>query len=257
MLEVWRFASGNGRPQRLLPKKVAREEEEEARMRGRSSVPVVAVAGILVAALALAADVVGVEDWSNAPLGHKGVPPDWAKQGWGDPAYDFTVVEADGQRALHMKSAADSSNINKNISGMVRLAETPVLEWTWKVGALPKGGDARRAETDDEAAQLYVVWPRFPQALRSQIIGYIWDSTAPVGTIFKSKKSGTVTYVVVRSGPKDLGKWVSERRNVREDFKRIYGEEPEDPGAVSIGIDSDDVKGSAESYMGRIQFRKP
>jgi Protein of unknown function (DUF3047) len=253
MLEVRRFAvPGTADP----PETVAREDEE-ARMRGGPSIRVVAVAGVLVAALALAADVVGIEDWSKAPLGHTGVPPDWAKQGWGEPKYDFTVVEADGQRALHLKSAADSSNINKNISGMVRLAETPVLEWTWKVAALPKGGDARHAETDDEAAQVYVVWPRFPQAVRSRIIGYIWDSTAPVGSIFKSKKSGTVTYVVVRSGPQDLGKWVTERRNVREDFKRIYGEEPEDPGGVSIGIDSDDVKGTAESYVGRIQFRKP
>ncbi len=226
-------------------------------MRGRPSIPIVAIAVVLVTTLALAADVVNIEDWSNALIGHKGVPPEWAKQGWGHPAYDFTVEEVDGQKALHMKSEADSSNINKDIRGMVRLSETPVLEWTWKVAALPRGANARRAETDDEAAQLYVVWPRFPQAIRSQIIGYIWDSTAPVGAIFKSKKSGTVTYVVVRSGPKDLGKWVTERRNVREDFKRIYGEEPEDPGGVSIGIDSDDVKGTAESYMGRIQFRKP
>ena len=97
----------------------------------------------------------------------------------------------------------------------------------------------------------------FPQAVRSQIIGYIWDTTAPVGSVFKSQKSGTVTYVVVRSGPADLGKWVTERRDVREDFKRIYGEEPEDPDGISFGIDSDDVKGTAESYMGRIVFRKP
>jgi hypothetical protein len=231
--------------------------EREERMRGRSGIRTVALAAVLAATLALAADVVVIEDWSNAPIGHKGVPPEWAKQGWGSPAYDFTVVEADGPRVLHLKSAGDSSNINKDIRGTVQLAETPVLEWTWKVTALPKGADARRAETDDEAAQLYVVWPRFPQAVRSQIIGYIWDSTAPVGTIFKSKKSGTVTYVVVRSGPKDLGKWVTERRNVREDFKRIYGEEPEDPGGISIGIDSDDVKGTAESFVGRIQFKKP
>jgi hypothetical protein len=216
-----------------------------------------ALAGILVAALALAADTVVLEDWSEAPVGHQGVPPGWAKQGWGHPAYDFRVAEADGRRALHMKSAADSSNINKDIRGTVRLAETPILEWTWKVTALPKGADARRAETDDEAAQLYVVWPKFPQAVRSQIIGYIWDTTAPVGSVFKSKKTGTVTYVVVRSGPKDLGKWVTERRNVLEDFKRIYGSEVEDPGGVSIGIDSDDVKGTAEAFLGSIQFRKP
>jgi hypothetical protein len=226
-------------------------------VKGGLGIRVGALASLLVTALALAADAVVVEDWSNAPVGHQGVPPGWAKQGWGHPAYDFTVVEADGRRVLHMKSAGDSSNINKDIRGTVHLAETPVLEWSWKVAALPKGADARAAETDDEAAQLYVVWPKFPQAVRSQIIGYIWDSTAPVGSVFKSKKTGTVTYVVVRSGPKDLGKWVTERRNVLEDFKRIYGSEAEDPGGVSIGIDSDDVKGTAETFVGSIQFRKP
>jgi hypothetical protein len=226
-------------------------------MKGRSSIWMAIMAGALVAALASAAAELVIEDWSAAPVGHRGIPPEWAKQGWGEPAYDFTVVEVDGRHVLHMKSAGDSSNVNKDLRGTVRLADTPTLEWTWKAVSLPKGADARRAETDDEALQLYVVWPRFPQAVRSQIIGYIWDSTAPVGSIFKSRRSGTVTYVVVRSGPKDLGKWVTERRNVREDFKRIYGEEPEDPGGIAIGIDSDDVKGTAEAFVGRIAFRKP
>jgi hypothetical protein len=216
-----------------------------------------ALASILIAALVFAADAFVVEDWSSAPVGHKGIPPGWAKQSWGRPAYDFTVADEAGRRVLHLKSAGDSSNINKDIRGKVNLAETPILEWTWKVTALPKGADARKGETDDEAAQLYVVWPRVPEALRSRIIGYIWDTTAPAGSEFKSERTGTVHYVVVRAGPADLGKWVTERRDVREDFKRIYGEEPEGPGAVSIGIDSDDVKGTAESFVGRIQFKKP
>jgi hypothetical protein len=216
------------------------------------------IAGLLaVAAVAMAADVVVIEDWSQAAPGSKGIPAGWQKQDWGSPKYDFMVVDQDGQRVLHLKSAGDSSNINKDIRGKVHLADTPILEWTWKVATLPKGADARNAATDDEAAQLYVAWPRFPQAVRSLIIGYIWDTTAPAGSIFKSQKTGTVTYVVVRSGPADLGKWVTERRDVREDFKRIYGEEPDNPGGVSIGIDSDDVKGTAESYVGRIVFRKP
>ena len=67
-----------------------------------------------------------------------------------------------------------------------------------------------------------------------------------------------VTYVVVRSGPADLDKWITERRNVLEDFKRIYGEEPDEPAEImSIGIDSNDTRSRAESYMGAILFRKP
>jgi hypothetical protein len=210
-----------------------------------------------VAVAAVAANVVVVEDWAGVAVGSRGVPPGWEKQRWGSPAYDFTVVDNDGHRVVHLKSAGDSSNISKDIRGKVDLKETPILEWSWKVVALPQGADSRRKETDDQAAQLYVTWPRFPESVRSRIIGYIWDTTAPVGSIVKSQKTGTVTYVVLRSGAHDLGKWVMERRNVREDFQRIYGEEPDDPAIVSFGIDSDDVKGTAESFMGAIVFRRP
>lgn len=65
-----------------------------------------------------------------------------------------------------------------------------------------------------------------------------------------------MTYVVVRSGAAELGRWITERRNVREDFKRIYGEELDDPiEVVSIGIDSNDARSRAESYLGAILFR--
>jgi hypothetical protein len=123
--------------------------------------------------------------------------------------------------------------------------------------ALPKGGNSCQKATDDQAGQVYVAWPRFPEALRSRIIGYVWDSTNPVGTVCKSEKTGTVTYLVVRSGPADLGKWVTEQRNVRDDFKRIYGEDPDDPAAVSVGIDSNDTHSEAEAFIGTILFRGP
>ena len=122
---------------------------------------------------------------------------------------------------------------------------------------LPKGADSRSKHTDDQAAQLYVTWPRFPQAVRSRIIGYIWDTTAPQDLIVESEKTGTVTYIVVRSGPGELGKWLTERRNVIEDYQKIYGEEPDNPGAVSIAIDSDDTHSTAEALFGAIVFRKP
>jgi hypothetical protein len=196
-----------------------------------------------------------VENWAELALGTKGIPRGWQKQTWGRPNYDFTIVENEGHKVLRLRSDGDSSNISKQIKGEVTLRDTPVLEWVWKVVVLPKGADLRRKETDDQAAQIYVTWPRFPEAVRSRIIGYVWDTTAPAGLTVSSQKTGTVTYVVVRSGAAELGQWLTERRNVREDFKRIHGEEPEGPSVVSIGIDSDDVKGSAESFFGPIHFR--
>ena len=61
----------------------------------------------------------------------------------------------------------------------------------------------------------------------------------------------------MRSGPGELGKWLTERRNVVEDYRKIYGEEPDNPGAVSIAIDSDDTHSTAEAFFGAIVFRKP
>jgi len=197
-----------------------------------------------------------VEDWSRHPVGATGIPEGWkGGQTWGTPAYDFTVVQESPMKALHLRSRGDSSTISKEVK--VNLKETPILEWQWKAVTLPKGADARNKNTDDQALQLYVTWERFPNLVRSRIIGYIWDSTAPVGSVIKSQKSGLITYIVIRSGATDLGQWLSETRNVYEDFKRIYGEAPVELGAVSVAIDSDDTRSSAEAYIGPIRFRKP
>jgi hypothetical protein len=212
---------------------------------------------LVLAAVAGAADQVVIEDWTRYVPGTRGIPGDWKGQNWGSPAYDFTIVDDAGRRALQLKSRDEGSTISRDIKGKVNLKETPILEWSWRAVVLPTGGDSRRKATDDQAAQLFVVWPRFPEAVRSRIIGYVWDTTAPVGTVAKSEKTGTVTYIVVESGPERLGKWISERRNVVEDFKRIYGEEPDNPGAISISIDSNDTHATAESYMGPIVFRRP
>jgi Protein of unknown function (DUF3047) len=209
------------------------------------------------AAVAGAAGDVVVEDWSKTTIGAKGIPTDWQGQNWGSPAYDMTVVDDGGRKVLHLKSRNEGSTVSKDIKGKVNLKDTPILEWSWKAVALPKGGNSCVKATDDQAAQVYVAWPRFPQAVRSQIIGYVWDTTAPVGTICKSEKTGTVTYVVVRSGTRDLGKWLTERRNVRDDYKKIYGSDPDDPGALSISIDSNDTGSFSESFMGPIAFKRP
>jgi hypothetical protein len=212
---------------------------------------------LVFATSASAAAQVVVEDWSAQAVGSKGIPAGWRGQNWGSPKYDFTVVTNDGHKALQMRSANEGSTISKEVKGNVNLKETPILEWSWKVTTLPKDGNSCRKATDDQAGQVFVVWPRFPEAVRSQIIGYVWDTTQPVGTVCKSEKTGTVTYIVVRSGPAELGKWLTERRNVADDYKRVYGGEPDPPSAVSVAIDSNDTNSTAESFMGALLFRRP
>ena len=213
------------------------------------------VLSIFMSGATTATAAVVVEDWSGHAIGSVGVPAGWTGESFGRRAlYDFTV-EAEGPlRALHLRSADEHSTISRDVTGTVVIRDTPILEWSWKVMALPLGGDLRRAQTSDLAAQLYVVWPRFPALLRSRVIGYVWDASAPVGLIAPSQKTSRVTFVVLRSGTGQLGRWLTERRNVVDDYQRIFGEPPADPGAVSISIDSNDTHSSAEAFMGPIRF---
>ncbi len=207
-------------------------------------------------AVGSAGGVVVVEDWTTNATSFKGIPSGWTGESFGRRAdYDFAIEQDGGKRVLHLESRDEHSMISKEIAGKVNLKETPILEWTWKAAILPAGGDLRRKETTDMAAQLYIVWPRFPALLRSRIIGYVWDAATPAATIVKSQKTGTVTFVVLRSGSADLGKWLTERRNVVEDYTKIFGEPPEDPKVITISIDSNDTHSTAESFIGPILFR--
>jgi Protein of unknown function (DUF3047) len=212
---------------------------------------------LALASVALAADLV-IEDWKAYKVGATGLPGDWKPQNWGSPNYgNLRIVDDDGRRALHLKSRDDSTTLNRDIKGKVRLKETPILEWEWKSIVLPKDGDSCKKATDDQAGQVFVAWPRFPETVRSRIIGYVWDTTQPVGTICRSEKTSMVTYVVVQSGPGELNKWVTEKRNLLEDFKKIYGEAPDDPAVLSLSIDSNDTHSAAEAMIGSIRFKAP
>ena len=157
---------------------------------------------------------------------------------------------------LHLLSDNDNSTISKRV-GKIDVKQYPFLQWQWKAVTLPTGGDSRKRATDDQVGQVYVVFSRFPAAVRSRIIGYVWDSTAPASSSFRSASTSLVTYVVVRSGPADLGAWIVESRNVLEDYRGIYGQTPvEAVEVVSIGIDSNDTRSKAESYMGEIFFHR-
>jgi len=39
-----------------------------------------------------------------------------------------------------------------------------------------------------------------------------------------------------------------------EDFKKIYGESPDDPGVLSLSTDSNDTSSTSEAMVGTIRF---
>jgi len=60
---------------------------------------------------------------------------------------------------------------------------------------------------------------------------------------------------VVQSGEKETGKWVTETRNVAEDYKRLFGEDPDKAVGVRIQINSQHTKSNAEIYWRSVRFK--
>ena len=187
-------------------------------------------------------------------IGATGVPAGWRpyETPAGRPAYDFTVVADDGRRALQLRSASEHSTIAKEIP--MRLAATPVLRWEWKVVKFPAGADLREKSTSDATGHLFVIWPRFPALVRSQLIGYVWDPSLPVGTILKSRKTGMVTFIVARSAPSGPDSGPPTSAPWRTITVGVFGEAGPDPKAIALSIDTNDTRSSAETLFGRIAF---
>jgi hypothetical protein len=53
-----------------------------------------------------------------------------------------------------------------------------------------------------------------------------------------------------------VGEWVSERRNVRADYREAYGEAPPPVNGIAIMTDTDNTGGTATALYGDIVFRK-
>jgi hypothetical protein len=198
---------------------------------------------------------VSIETWSGAPVGASGVPAGWQKYETpgGHPAYDFTVVEDAGRRALRMRSAGDHSTIAKEVQA--DLTATPILAWQWRVIGLPSGANLENRATSDATGHIFAVWPRFPAFARSRLIGYVWDPALPVGTVVPSRKTSTVSFIVVRRGQAGLGQWLDERRHVADDHLKVFGDAPTALPVVALSIDTNDTRAAAEAMFGRIELQ--
>jgi hypothetical protein len=85
-------------------------------------------------------------------------------------------------------------------------------------------------------------------------LNYIWDTKAPIGTVVDNAFTDFAKMIVVESGPAKVGLWVEESRNIYEDYKAAFGEEPPKINGVAIMSDTDNTKERTIAYYGNIQF---
>ena len=117
----------------------------------------------------------------------------------------------------------------------------PVLSWKWRALQLPEG--ASESGRNDTGAAVYVVF-RTDWLGRPQSIKYTYSSTLPVGTVVSF---GNLKVIVASTGQNEIGDWVTVRRNVADDYRKLFRKRlPKRPLLITLWSDSDDTDSTAE-----------
>jgi hypothetical protein len=185
----------------------------------------------------------------------------------------YSLVREEGITVVKAEADRSASGLVRAIT--IDLKEYPWIEWRWKAVNLLRKGDVRSKQGDDYPARLYITFAYDPGSLSAfeklkyesakllygdypplAAINYIWDNRTPTGTVVPNAYTNRLKMIVVESGPAKLNRWVSEARNLYEDYHRAFGEEPPPTTSVAIMTDTDNTGESAMAYYGDIIFKK-
>ena len=151
----------------------------------------------------------------------------------------------------------------------------PIIQWRWKAANIYRKGDIAKNEGDDSPARIWITFEYDPGKAglieRAKLklaqllydgcppcgaLVYIWASKTPVGTITSNPRTDRVKMIVVESGKDSLNTWITEERNIFDDYVAAFGVKPPMISGIAIMTDSDNTKESATAFYGDILFRK-
>ncbi len=183
----------------------------------------------------------------------------------------YRFVDDQGRTVLHARAEAAAGGLNFPVKFDIRSA--PVVQFRWKVAKLIEGADNAVAAKEDSPVRVALSFDgdkskltlreKTASLLAKRATGrdlpyaqlvYVWSNAAPVGTVIENPHTRRVEMVVAMSGDAEVGRWVTVSRNVVEDFRRAFGEEPGTMTDVGIMTDTDNTGATVDAWYGDIRF---
>lgn len=199
--------------------------------------------------------------WELAPFGRK------------DPTIYTAANKDNGEAIIQAESNQSISSVQVNLRANPQ--EFQIIEWEWMIKSVLEAGDVTQKDGDDYAARIYITFDypvsklsfgdkikyRFYKTFTSfdvptRALNYVWANKAEVGSIHPNPYTDWVQVVAVQSGNEKAGTWQSEKRNILEDYRAAFGEEPPAITGIQIMTDSDNTGESAKAAYGKIILKK-
>jgi len=180
------------------------------------------------------------------------------KSGWENHSFEghtnYSLVEDENITVLKAESKASASGlINRT---RIDLAETPFLNWRWKVDKSLYRLAETFKEGDDFAARIYIVVDGGVFFWKTLALNYVWSSSQTINSLWDNPFTSNAKMIAVQTGDKNSNQWQTEKKNIREDLLRAYGKDIRIIDAIAIMTDTDNSGQKATAYYGDIYFSK-
>lgn len=209
----------------------------------------------------------------------QGEDSDTLAEGWELLTYRRTpenemLLSTEGKiTVLRVKSLGSASALLKR--GDVDLGEFPILVWRWKIDRVVGMAIETRKDRNDSAARIRVIFgkageesrplpPEIEEFLKSLgiqrtaieppgfKIDYIWGNRVPRDEAFDYPGSRNHKVVVVESGKDRANQWVWEKRNLIEDYERLFETAPLGLSGIVVLTDTDQTNEGVEAWYSSV-----
>jgi Protein of unknown function (DUF3047) len=204
-------------------------------------------------------------------------PVSTTADGWHDVAIpgktltQYRSSTKDGRPAVAAKAEQSASMWRRRVDRAP--GDIGEVSFSWWVQDLVENGSVADVSREDAAARVIFAFKgdvsRLPPRTRAMFdlaealtgerppfatLMYVWDATAPVGTVIVNPRSDRIRKIVVDSGPVHLRRWREHRRNLLADYRRAFGEDPGALAAIALMTDSDNTASRAQSWYGPVDL---
>ena len=131
----------------------------------------------------------------------------------------------------------------------------PILNWSWKIADTIDGSSLTYKGGDDFPARVMISFKPDSTRRRGQkdnILSYVWATTEPVGSVAINPIHSNIQTFVAVSGNERRGNWIEMSRNLVDDYRAAFSEEPGTITGLVLMTDSDNTGSEARAWYGPI-----
>ena len=195
--------------------------------------------------LPLQAETIAVSDFPTTGLAS------WSEKSFSGQT-QYTIVKYKGDQVLLADSKNSASALYKKIR--IDLEKTPCLNWDWLVTRHLGAINERHTQGDDYPARVYVVIDGGVFFWKTRALNYVWSNNQPVGSTWSNAYTDSARMIALQSGSAHLGRWRTEKRNIRADLRQQFGEDLRYIDGIAVMTDTDNSHGQARSYYRKLFF---